>query len=119
MILMIVPLFLFPLVGSTLWFVIATWTLAAGRFGNSMPIAMLSDYAPPARLGRLVATNRFVGDLGLVIGPLAIGLLIDTWDFGPPFLFAGCLISTAALLLWATSGRIKPTRETGIAPAAE
>jgi predicted MFS family arabinose efflux permease len=106
MLLMIVPLLLFSLVESTFWFVVATWVLAAGRFGNSMPIAMLSDYAPPSRLGRLVAANRFVADLGIVIGPIAVGILIDAWGFGPPFLAAAALISTAVLALWATSGRV-------------
>jgi predicted MFS family arabinose efflux permease len=106
MLLMIVPLVLFSLVESTFWFVVATWVLAAGRFGNSMPIAMLSDYAPPSRLGRLVAANRFVADLGIVIGPIAVGILIDAWGFGPPFLAAAALISTAVLALWATSGRV-------------
>lgn len=106
MLLMIVPLLLFSLVDSVFWFVVVTWVLAAGRFGNSMPIAMLSDYAPPSRLGRLVAINRFVGDLGIVIGPLAVGILIDTWGFGPPFLAAAALISTAAVGLWLTSGRV-------------
>jgi predicted MFS family arabinose efflux permease len=106
MLLMIVPLLLFSLVESTFWFVVATWVLAAGRFGNSMPIAMLSDYAPPSRLGRLVAANRFVADLGIVIGPIAVGVLIDAWGFGPPFLAAAALISTAVLALWTTSGRV-------------
>ncbi len=106
MLLMIVPLLLFALVNSTLWFVVATWALAVGRFGNSMPIAMLSDYAPPSQLGRLVAANRFVADLGIVIGPIAVGILIDAWGFGPPFWAAAALISTAVLALWATSGRI-------------
>ncbi|HET8586519.1 MAG TPA: MFS transporter [Candidatus Limnocylindria bacterium] len=106
MVLMIVPLLLFSLVDNVLWFVVATWVLAAGRFGNSMPIAMLSDYAPPSRLGRLVAVNRFVADLGIVVGPLVVGVLIDAWGFGPPFLAAAALISTAALSLWLTSGRI-------------
>jgi predicted MFS family arabinose efflux permease len=112
MLLMIVPLLLFSLVDSTFWFVVATWVLAAGRFGNSMPIAMLSDYAPPSRLGRLVAANRFVADLGIVIGPVAVGILIDAWGFGPPFLAAAALISTAVVALWATSGRI-PVRAHG------
>jgi MFS family permease len=80
--------------------------LAAGRFGNSMPIAMLSDYAPPSRLGRLVAMNRFVADLGLVIGPIAVGLLIDVSGFASPFLVAAVLITTAAVALWLASGHV-------------
>lgn len=106
MLLMIVPLLVFSLVTSVFWFVVVTWVLAAGRFGNSMPIAMLSDYAPPSRLGRLVAVNRFVADLGIVVGPIVVGILIDAWGFGPPFLAAAALISTAVLALWVTSGRV-------------
>jgi MFS family permease len=113
MTLMIVPLLVFSLVDSIFWFVVVTWVLAAGRFGNSMPIAMLSDYAPPSRLGRLVAINRFVADLGLVVGPLAVGILIDIGGFGPPFLLAAALITSAAIVLWVTSGRVavKPATE--------
>ena len=110
MTLMIIPLILFPLVDSVVWFVVVTLVLAAGRFGNSMPIAMLSDYAPPSRLGRLVAMNRFVADLGLVIGPVAVGVLIDSSGFTPPFMGAAVLIVTAAVVLWVTSGRIVPNR---------
>jgi MFS family permease len=106
MALMIVPLLVFSLVDSIFWFVVVTWVLAAGRFGNSMPIAMLSDYAPPSRLGRLVAINRFVADLGLVVGPLAVGILIDIGGFAPPFLVAAALITSAAIVLWVTSGRV-------------
>jgi DHA1 family multidrug resistance protein-like MFS transporter len=106
MTLMIIPLILFPLVDSVVWFVVVTLVLAAGRFGNSMPIAMLSDYAPPSRLGRLVAVNRFVADLGLVIAPVTVGLIIDSRGFTLPFLVAAGLISIAAIALWATSGRV-------------
>ena len=109
LVLMTISLVLFPLVDSTLLFVLGTWALAMGRFGNSMPIAMLSDYAPPARIGRLVALNRFVADLGLVVGPIAVGVLIDTGGFTPPFLVAAALVATAATALWITSGRV-PTR---------
>jgi predicted MFS family arabinose efflux permease len=106
MVLMIVPLLVFPLVDTVFWFVVVTWVLAAGRFGNSMPIAMLSDYAPASRLGGLVAVNRFVADLGLVIGPVAVGVLIDAGGFTPPFLVAAVLVLSGAAALWVTAGRL-------------
>ena len=103
--LMTVAVFVFPMVDSTLFFVVATWGMAIGRFGNSIPVAMLSDYAPPARMGRLVAVNRFVADLGLTVAPVAVGMLIDAAGFTLPFVITGVLVASAAVILWITAGR--------------
>jgi hypothetical protein len=44
--------------------------------------------------------------LGLVIGPVAVGVLIDAGGFTPPFLVAAVLVLSGAVALWVTAGRL-------------
>jgi hypothetical protein len=53
-------------------------------------------------MGRMVGVNRFVADLGLVSGPIAVGLLIEGAGFGVAFLAtAGLVVGTTVVLLGA------------------
>ena len=93
-------LILMPFVATPLLFALATWSLAIGRLGNSIPIAMLGDIADPRRLGRFVSVNRFVADAAFVTGPLCVGWLIEVGGFGAAFGVTAILVagSTAAIV---------------------
>ena len=65
------------------------WGIAAS-VGGTAPAAYAADSAPPGMNAAAMSTFRMVGDLGYVIGPIALGLVVDLQ--GPQ----------AALLLTAT-----------------
>jgi MFS family permease len=56
--------------------------MALGRFGNSLPTTIIVDHAPPRYWGRAMGTNRFIGDMGIVIGPVTLGWLADAYGYG-------------------------------------
>ena len=71
--------------------------VAAG-FGGSAPAAYLADVAAPAVRGRSVGVYRTFGDVGTIVGPVALGLAAEVWDSdAAALLLAGVLVvSTAA-----------------------
>jgi MFS family permease len=87
-----ITLFLFA--PSYAWFLVAcvAWSVASG-IGGASPAAYAADVAPPGMNAAAMSTFRMVGDLGYVVGPIALGAATDV--FGP----AGALGGTAALLI--------------------
>jgi DHA1 family multidrug resistance protein-like MFS transporter len=69
---------LFMLAPSYLWFVLScvVWGIAAS-VGGTAPSAYAADSAPPGMNAAAMSTFRMVGDLGYVIGPIALGLVVD------------------------------------------
>ncbi len=69
---------LFMLAPSYLWFVVScvVWGVAAS-VGGTAPAAYAADTAPPGMNAAAMSTFRMVGDLGYVIGPIALGLVVD------------------------------------------
>lgn len=57
--------------------------------------AYAADVTPPNRQGPAMGTLRFAGDLGYLVGPLAIGALVEFSTIG----YGGGLLVNAALLL--------------------
>ncbi|MDQ3412060.1 MAG: MFS transporter [Chloroflexota bacterium] len=55
--------------------------------------------------GRAVGLLRFTSDVGLVVGPLLIGLLADLAGVGAPFLVLCGLTATGAIATWLLGGR--------------
>ncbi|MHB9092589.1 MAG: MFS transporter, partial [Chloroflexota bacterium] len=70
-----------------------------GRFGNTIPVAMIIDQIPARLWGRAMGINRFVGDLGTVLAPLGLGWLIDSYGYGSAVLVTGGLVWSMALLV--------------------
>ena len=71
-----------------------------GRIGNSIPPIMLADLLGPTRLGPAIGQNRFLGDIGIMLGPLVMGWIIDSYGFGgTTFVTAGLLWSGAVAVL--------------------
>ena len=69
---------LFLLAPSYGWFLVAciVWSIAAGISGAA-PAAYAADVAPPGMNAAAMSTYRMLGDLGYVIGPIALGAATD------------------------------------------
>jgi MFS family permease len=67
-------------------------------------LALITELAPPGRLGLAIGTSETVQGMGIVLGPLLGGLL---WDaFGPQAPFIACAIAlTAGTAIAATAMR--------------
>ena len=63
------------------------------------PPTMVGDLAPEGAEGSAVGVYRMSGDLGFVIGPLALGAIADTGAFTLGFFITGAVMLLAAALL--------------------
>jgi MFS family permease len=53
------------------------------------PAAMLADLTPPGLLGPAIGIYRMAGDLGLLVGPVGLGVAATVFGFEASFLLAG------------------------------
>ncbi|HUS98355.1 MAG TPA: MFS transporter [Hyphomicrobiaceae bacterium] len=69
---------LFCLAPNYSWYVAAciVWGIAIS-VGGAAPAAYAADVAPPGMNAAAMSTYRMAGDAGYVIGPLAMGLIVD------------------------------------------
>jgi predicted MFS family arabinose efflux permease len=95
--LMSVALLLLPSVAGPLSLAGVTLMFSSGRLGNSVPIAALTAGARDRSLSRLLSTNRFVADLGSVLGPVLIGIAIVSVGYPPTFYSAAAVVASAGL----------------------
>lgn len=56
------------------------------------PAAMIADLTPPAMLGATIGVYRTAGDLGLLLGPIALGWVATQASFEAAFLVAGATV---------------------------
>lgn len=76
------------------------------------PPAMVGDLAPEGVEGSAVGVYRMAGDLGFVVGPLALGAIADTGAFEAGFFVTGAImLAAAALLAMVPETRRSPTGE--------
>lgn len=59
-------------------YLIAIALLSLGSIGTSIAIAVLADLSTPGTLGRNLGRFRFVGDLGLITGPIVTARVYDS-----------------------------------------
>ena len=71
----------------------------AGAFFATAPSAVVGDIVRGQRGGIVVATYQMASDFGVILGPLAAGLLIDYLDFDWAFALAACLALPLLLLV--------------------
>ena len=71
----------FALTTSVTGFVISLLILSLGGFGNSLPTTMVVDAVSGRRVGMAISINRAIGDLGMLVGPLVLGLALDMAGF--------------------------------------
>ena len=96
----------------------ATFMLAMAALGVASgyagvpPAPMLSDVTPEELKGSAVAVFRFVGDLGLVLGPLVAGWAADRVGFTAAFAITSIPVFIA-LALVASIRETMPSRSTG------
>jgi MFS family permease len=86
--------------GTALFFVAMAIQGAAGAFLGSAPSAVVGDVMGGRRGGIVVATFQMMSDLGIIIGPLLAGLIIDAADFDWAFGLgvALCLVAVATVV---------------------
>jgi len=93
---------------TTFW--LAIMVLSFGRFGNNVPATVLADHALPERWGLIMGLNRSVGDLGIVLGPVVMGLLLESQGYASATVFSAVLVWLCALAVaWGVS-EVQPHR---------
>lgn len=62
---------------AAVWWLLAIAAMSLGSSGHAVGATMLGDRARPDRLGRTLGRYRFVGDIGLVSGPVLAAWIYD------------------------------------------
>lgn len=83
--------------GTWVW-VAAIVLFSVGSFGVNVAATMLADRSGPAGIGSRLGTFRFIGDIGLIAGPLVGGLLYEHVSPTAAVLAVCALVAAAALL---------------------
>jgi MFS transporter, DHA1 family, multidrug resistance protein len=83
----------------TLW-IGAIVVMSLASFAVPVAATILGDLTDPARVGSQLGRFRFVGDLGLITGPLVVTGLFAGFGRVVAFLFVAGVLITAALLSW-------------------
>ena len=73
---------------------------AASAFLGSAPAAVVGDIVGGKRGGIVVATFQMMSDVGIIIGPLVAGLLVDLFDFDWAFAAAAGMSLIAVIFVW-------------------
>ena len=79
---------------------LALWSLMLGAgagFVAGLPVVIVSDRVAPALHGIAVGWLRTLADTGMIVGPLAMGMLADAASLTAPFVCAAVLVSALAL----------------------
>lgn len=84
----------------------------AGTFQPAM-MAHLVDQTQPAERGRALSTFTLGNDLGLSIGALLLGVLVDWAGYRPAFFVAGAMAASGALLFFASTRRQRGWKAAG------
>ena len=84
-------------VGPWAWMA-AIVTMSLASYGISVAATMLADHAAGQKVGRRLGPFRFVGDLGLVMGPLVTTALFATWGRAVAVLSVTALLALCTLL---------------------
>lgn len=91
------------------WFLIAclVWGSAIS-VGGAAPAAYAADSAPPGMNATAMSTFRMIGDLGYVVGPLALGALADGAGAAPALwaAAAGLTLTGLAFARWAPESHV-------------
>ncbi|MFM8155865.1 MAG: MFS transporter, partial [Actinomycetes bacterium] len=80
---------------------------AGSAFLSSAPAAVVGDIVGGKRGGIVVSTFQMMSDLGIVIGPLVAGLLVDLLDFDWAFIAATAMCLVSLLLVVAMPETLK------------
>ncbi len=86
--------------GTALFLVAMAIQGAASAFLGSAPAAVVGDIVGGKRGGIVVATFQMMSDVGIIIGPLVAGLLVDLFDFDWAFAAAAGMSLIAVIFVW-------------------
>ena len=86
--------------GTALFLVAMAIQGAASAFLGSAPAAVVGDIVGGKRGGIVVATFQMMSDVGIIIGPLVAGLLVDLFDFDWAFAAATGMSLIAVIFVW-------------------
>ncbi len=78
--------------GGIEYFVIATVLISMGVLSNSMQTALVADLVPKPLVGKGMGMYRFTADLGVVVGPLVMGMIVDRYGFPVALAAGGCVV---------------------------
>lgn len=102
---------------TTALFIIVIIMFAFGRMGNNINLALLGDVTPPDKMGMMIGVNRFFCDLGLVLGPWFLGMVVDLWGFEAAGVVVGVSSWLMAFIIWKFFGTGIPGRESAASTA--
>ena len=74
--------------------------LHTGFAAWGMPSAVLALCTPRERLARTMGIYRLLIDGAVVIAPWLVGMLIESYGYGPPAWLTAALVTLTALLVW-------------------
>lgn len=93
-----VAIALYPVADTPLLFGAVVVTAGVGAaVGGIVPGVVLADVAAPGRQGAAMGIFRSTGDLGAVVGPLALGLALDHWGAGAASLTLAAVAAVSAI----------------------
>ncbi len=89
------------------WAIMVT---SIGRFGNNVPATVLADHTPSNLWSVLLSVNRFVGDVGVVLGPATMGLLLESHGYGSTIAFTTAAVWISAIAVIVGVSEVRSAR---------
>jgi MFS family permease len=74
--------------------------MSLASFAVPVAATIVGDLTEPSRVGSQLGRFRFVGDVGLILGPLVVTALFESVGRVAAFLFVAGILAIAALLSW-------------------
>jgi len=96
-----VAMLLFCVAPTFAWFLAAclVWGVASS-IGGAAPAAYAADSAPPGLNATTISTFRMVADLGYVVGPILLGLVVDLRSPEDALIVAALLLIGIGMAFW-------------------
>jgi MFS family permease len=84
---------------------VVTWLsaiviMSLASFAVPVAATIVGDLTEPARVGSQLGRFRFVGDIGLIAGPLVVSALFEGWGRAAAFGLVALTLIVPALLSW-------------------
>lgn len=70
----------------------STVLISMGVLSNSMQTALAGDLVPKPLVGKGMGMYRFTADLGVVVGPLVLGIIVDQYGFPVALMAGACVV---------------------------
>lgn len=105
------------IIGPALFFLSMAIQGVSAAFLGSAPAAVVGDIVGGRRGGIVIATFQMTSDLGMILGPLAAGALVDLLDFDWAFGVGAVLSLVALVAVWLMPETLNRTRPTQAAMA--